>query len=111
MFSNHFTPKLCFPFYCKFCDYGTSKKSSINNHYTSAKHQKAMNVNGPVNPELCSTLSYECQICNKTYKDNSGLWRHKKKCQEIAELLSAHEASPVVEFAHFLEALEVRVSQ
>ena len=86
MFSNHFMPKLCFPFYCKFCDYGTSKKSSINNHYMSAKHQKAMGVNEAVNPELCSTQSYECQVCNKTYKDNSGLWRHKKKCQEKAEV-------------------------
>jgi hypothetical protein len=28
------------------------------------------------------TLSsgFICQICSKEYKDNSGLWRHKKKC-------------------------------
>jgi len=24
-----------------------------------------------------------CSICNKVYKDNSGLWRHKKKCKEV----------------------------
>jgi hypothetical protein len=25
---------------------------------------------------------FVCKICKKTYKDNSGLWRHKKKCKE-----------------------------
>lgn len=86
MFSNQIKQKISFPFYCKFCDYGTSKKSNINNHYMSAKHQKAMGVNDPVNPELSSTQSYVCQVCDKSYKDNSGLWRHKKKCQEKVEV-------------------------
>ena len=84
MFSNKKPSKLCSSFYCNFCDYETSKKSSINNHYMSAKHQTAMNCN-EIKPELCSTSSYECQTCNKTYKDNSGLWRHKKKCHIIVE--------------------------
>ena len=41
------------------------------------KHHKSINDNGK-NANLCSL--FVCQTCNKTYKDNSGLWRHKKKC-------------------------------
>jgi hypothetical protein len=34
----------------------------------------------------CSKSSnpFMCQICNKVYKDNSGLWRHNKKCKIIS---------------------------
>jgi len=76
MFSNNIMPKLCSNYYCEKCDYETSKKSSINNHYMSAKHQKSMVVN---EKEAIISHSYTCQICSKTYKDNSGLWRHNKK--------------------------------
>ena len=27
-----------------------------------------------------STVTHICSNCNKQYKDNSGLWRHSKKC-------------------------------
>jgi hypothetical protein len=32
-----------------------------------------------------SNTHFECRICSKTYKDYSGLWRHKKKCQYMNE--------------------------
>jgi hypothetical protein len=32
-------------------------------------------------PKFCS--KYICQNCHKKYKDNSGLWRHSKKCSAI----------------------------
>ncbi len=82
MFSNQIMPKLCFKFYCKNCDYGTSKKSSYDNHLMSAKHSK-MAVSNQIMPKLCSKFC--CQMCNKTYKDNSGLWRHKKQCKKEEE--------------------------
>ena len=74
---NNYLGKLCSKFYCEKCDYYTSKKSSFDNHNNSAKHQKSININEN-NAKLCS--AFVCQTCNKTYKDNSGLWRHKKKC-------------------------------
>jgi hypothetical protein len=77
MFSNIFKPNLSSKFSCDVCDYNTSKKSNYNNHILSAKHSKAMIINN-FKPTLSS--GFICQICSKEYKDNSGLWRHKKKC-------------------------------
>jgi len=70
-------PLLCPKFYCEKCDYGTSKKSSYNNHLNSNKHTKSM-ISNQIMPKLCS--GFICNMCNKKYKDYSGLWRHNKKC-------------------------------
>ena len=79
MFSNENSAKICSKFYCEKCDYATSKKSSYSDHLLSAKHRKSTIVNEK-SAKFCS--KFYCDICNKTYKDNSGLWRHKKanKC-------------------------------
>jgi hypothetical protein len=76
MFSNKNLPKICPKFYCEKCDYGTSKKSSYDDHLFSKKHNKSIISNQNM-PKICS--GFVCDICNKIYKDNSGLWRHKKK--------------------------------
>jgi hypothetical protein len=77
MFSNKILPKFCPKYSCKKCDYHTSKKSSYDDHLLSAKHNSAININ-EITPEFCS--KFLCPNCSKIYKDNSGLWRHKKKC-------------------------------
>jgi len=77
MDSNENLPKICYKFYCENCHYGTSKKSSYDDHLISAKHIKSMIGNENL-PKICS--EFICQNCSKKYKDNSGLWRHKKKC-------------------------------
>jgi len=77
MFSNEILPKFCPRFYCEKCDYGTCKKSSYNDHLNSKKHCLAMFSN-EILPKFCS--EFICKKCNKKYKDNSGLWRHKQKC-------------------------------
>ena len=81
MFGNQILPKICPKFYCEKCDYGTSKKSSYNDHLLSAKHNKST-IGNQILPKICSELSTEfiCNICNKKYKDKSGLWKHNKKC-------------------------------
>ena len=78
---NIFLGKLCSKYYCEFCDYGTSKKSSYENHCDSKRHKNnilATNDN-EIKPKLCSKI-YECQNCEKVFNDRAGLWRHKKKC-------------------------------
>jgi len=77
MFSNVFLPNSAPKFYCENCDYKTCKKSSFDDHLISAKHKKSM-VGNDFLPN--SAPKYICPNCFKEYKDNSGLWRHKKKC-------------------------------
>jgi hypothetical protein len=71
-------------FYCECCDYTTSKKFNFEKHLETSKHNKSIIINNSVeNVVKSSNPSYTCCYCEKTYKDNSGLWRHKKKCKEI----------------------------
>ena len=69
-------PTLCPKYNCNLCDYSTSKKSSFDNHILSIKHKNKQIVSIiPIMP----ITKFNCILCNKTYKDNSGLWRHSKK--------------------------------
>jgi hypothetical protein len=77
MFSNQNLPKTCLKYFCEKCDYYTSKKSSYDDHLLTAKHNLAMF--GNQKSAMCGT-KFMCPNCSKIYKDNSGLWRHKKKC-------------------------------
>jgi hypothetical protein len=88
MISNDFLPKSCSKYYCSNCDYGTFKKSSFEDHLNTKKHHKSIIVNKNL-PKTCS--EYVCLICNKKYKDNSGLWRHKKICKNIDKIVDEHD--------------------
>jgi hypothetical protein len=79
MFSNKILPEICSRFYCELCDYKTNKKSSYSDHLISTKHSKSIIGNQNL-LKFCS--EHICDVCNKKYKDNSGLWRHKKKCNQ-----------------------------
>ena len=88
--------KVAAKFYCKSCDYTTSRRSDISKHLETRKHLS--NVSAMVSneksqkvaksrQELISTeqeatgkKQYICDVCDKVYCDNSGLWRHKKSC-------------------------------
>ena len=83
MFSNENLLKNCHKFYCEKCDYGTSKKSSFDDHLLTSKHKKSTIFNENL-PKTCSEPI--CEICEKKYKDKSGLWRHKKKCFKKKEI-------------------------
>jgi len=76
MFSNDFVPKNPINFYCEKCDYNTCNKKDFNKHINTKKH---------LSNEISITKSQKSHICicGKIYKDNSGLWRHKKTCTSI----------------------------
>ena len=91
---DKFCEKSALKFYCKICDYGTSRRSSYNDHLLSAKHNKckndySMDTNSAVIPQKISNIlvepillnNFTCS-CGKEYKHRQGLWRHKKTCNK-----------------------------
>ena len=67
-------------FYCKKCDYITCNKKDFNKHNNTKKH--IINDTSIISIPKSQKNNYAC-ICGKSYKDNSGLWRHKKTCVTI----------------------------
>ena len=80
-------PEVAYRFRCENCHYYTSKKSSFEKHITTAKHLELTEVNKFSN-KSCSKVAHEhnefvCKSCSKLFKSRVGLWKHKKKCNEM----------------------------
>ena len=58
--------------FCNICNYYTTTKHNLNNHYNTQKHLNILNES--------YNDSYYCNNCNKKYKYITGLNRHKKIC-------------------------------
>ena len=81
---NQKVPKSSDKYKCIKCDYSTSRFSQYERHLATDKHKKhdlATLVNRKSTEKVPN--SFYCQFCNKSFKDRSGLWRHKKTCVEI----------------------------
>jgi hypothetical protein len=65
-------------YFCKKCDYTTSKTSSYNKHLLTAKHVFVTQQLEKVAPTF--SHDYTCENCNKNYKSRNGMWYHKKTC-------------------------------
>ena len=71
---------------CKLCDYNTYNKYDYEKHTNTIKHKNhflAMKIDkSAINlSQKSQDHKHSCNNCNKEYKDYSGLWRHKKKCE------------------------------
>jgi hypothetical protein len=64
-------------FECKSCDIVCSKKNDWDRHVLTRKHLARV-VGNELDMEIPRT-DFGC-ICGKTYANNSGLWKHSKKC-------------------------------
>ena len=69
-------PKNATNFKCYLCDFSCMKKSNYDNHLLTSKHLRKQHGNKKCQE---NAASFMC-ICSKTYTTNSGLWKHKKKC-------------------------------
>ena len=63
-------------FVCKPCNYICSRKYDYNKHLSTRKHQ--LEISGNKKVANC----FMCE-CGKLLQSNSGLWKHKKKCDGI----------------------------
>jgi hypothetical protein len=83
---------------CNCCDYNTCNKFDYEKHMQTIKHKSNfMAINGNILSQKSQTNEdtklFTCQPCNKSYKDYSGLWKHKKKCctEKAKELIKTKE--------------------
>jgi hypothetical protein len=109
MFSNDFTPKNPLNFCCQICDFLTCNKKDFNRHIKTKKHIFNLFQSKSIeNTKKTQKNPYEC-ICGKEYKDNSGLWRHKKKCtfeeKNVHEIEDNSQSNEIQELKEFMKYL------
>ena len=77
--STFLVPKSSKKFICLDCDYSTSRSSQHERHVLTDKHLKRC-LSTEINEKVPKSSDvFEC-LCGKSYKERSGLWRHKQKC-------------------------------
>ena len=66
-------------FSCILCDFECSKKSNWLIHLNTIKHLHRLSGNQMGKMEMKKNALHACS-CGKNYSTNSGLWKHKKTC-------------------------------
>ena len=66
-------------FYCKKCDFTTSKQSNWLKHISTRKHK--MEASGSK-----KNAKYICEICCKEYVSRGSYWKHQRKCFETSDV-------------------------
>ena len=81
---NETKQKISKKYCCETCDYSTERKSNIMHHFNTLKHINSTNGNKNKQNKQDIIEIYRCENCEKTYKDRTGLWKHKSKgtCKE-----------------------------
>jgi hypothetical protein len=73
---------------CELCHYNTCSLKDYAKHLSTQKH--ILNSLSTFSNIAATEKSYqtkiECKICNKEYKDRTGLWRHNKICKNKTEV-------------------------
>ena len=82
------SPKIPKKYTCEYCYYITSNKKDYNKHLITGKHIKCENdskmiVNDSgLSQNIPKNKLFICE-CGKSYKYDSGFYRHKKKCNFV----------------------------
>jgi hypothetical protein len=76
---NQNQPKTSRKYCCEICNYNTDKRCNFNSHMNSVKHKSGVSGNHG-NRNQPKTSQNICELCNTSYKNRSGLWKHQRKC-------------------------------
>jgi hypothetical protein len=70
---------------CTKCNYITNNRYDYKKHIQTIKHSQELNIddNSICMETKMSQKKFICANCEKVYKDNSGLWKHKKICKIV----------------------------
>ena len=89
-------------FFCEKCNYLSSRKSQYIRHLSTTKHKMIVNTVGTTNKP---SGIFEC-ICGKTYKYDSGYYRHKKSCDMANAAAQGGTSDTEVTVIHLDKPLE-----
>lgn len=75
-------------FNCELCYFKCSRHAEFMRHLSTAKHlSQSQGYNEDTEKHQKNTdEKFPCESCGKRYKFHSGLWRHKKNCNQIVYL-------------------------
>ncbi len=97
-------------FFCKTCDFITTRKSHYDKHILTPKHKQKVKDNEKISAAAAAAAVkngiYKC-ICGKSYMHLSGLCKHKKKCDETVEPVQQEETIDNFDFKNmFIEMMK-----
>lgn len=81
---------------CKDCDYITFNLYDFKKHTQTIKHKSvsesmAIDKMAMVGDKKIAKKKFVCPYCNRSYKDNSGLWKHRKRsCDKLDKNIVAN---------------------
>ena len=80
--ATNFSPISPRKFSCDVCLITCNKATEWERHINTKKHK--INKSGEISNK---TSTKNVCVCGKSYKERSGLWRHKKSCESIIDNL------------------------
>ncbi len=98
-----------YKYYCIVCDYGCSRKFLWKQHLDTRKHKLATEATNYQPENMQNNALHVCEHCSREYKQRSGLWRHRKKCQPKAATVTTTEELVVSENTNDNDNTEMRL--
>ena len=78
-------PKQKKSYECIPCQFFCHNKKDFNRHLQTKKHKNLCKSE----ENIKEISEKKCNICNKIYKTDSGLWKHQQKCKQIDKEIKA----------------------